>query len=59
MRYSLPLPLGLNPRGLRVTHFSCQWKADLDLGGLKVTGILEESLFFVVLAAVHNATHSS
>lgn len=53
MRYSLPLPLGLNPREVTVTHFSCRWKADLDLGGLKVTGISEENLFFVVLAAVH------
>lgn len=40
-----------------MTHFYCQWKADLDLGGaLWVTGTL--SLCFGALAAVHHSTYS-
>lgn len=41
-----------------MTHFYCQWKADLDLGGgLKVAGTLGE---FIpgVLAAVHHGSYS-
>lgn len=51
---------------VRVTHFYCQWKADLDLAGdLKVTGICGgvgrergERVFFCVLAALHSGMYS-